>query len=519
MSTSSRAGAAIAPAARVEAAGVAAATAAVVGFFVAAVLPRATWPLIDGDVWWHIRAGEEILRRGAVPSTDPWSIVALGRPWTSQDWGANVLLALGNSLGPWGQTGLSFLFGGFTVLAFWILWRAIALRVPQIGWFSRIVWLSLGLALAGPVMGVRVQVLDLLFATAVVWLLWRYLVDVRRRWLVGLPLLTLLWANVHAGWVLVFLLGGAVLVGEGVDRLLKRRLEGTPPLTWRANGELGVALLASLAVLVLNPNGLALYAYPLYTMSITALSRYVMEWFPASLDTLFGQLLAGFAIVAVLPTLIFGRRRLRTADALILVGLTVMAYQAIRFLLIVGPIGAAIAAVVLSPVISATGIGQRTSRILDRLSRPRTGRLGTVNAVLIGLLVLVGVGVSLARVNPATQAAEIARGLPVAAVAWMDEHDPGDRIFNRYEWGGYIGQHRPDKPIFMDGRADVYGDELLKTYVSVIGLDGDPQVVLDRYEIDHAVLPPDWELARWFDASPLWERVYEDSTAAIWERK
>ena len=227
MSTSSRAGAAIAPAARVETAGVAAATAAVVGFFVAAVLPRAT---VAADrrrrVVAHPGRRGGPAHAGRFPSTDPWSIVALGRPWTSQDWGANVLLALGNSLGPWGQTGLSFLFGGFTVLAFWILWRAIALRVPQIGWFSRIVWLSLGLALAGPVMGVRVQVLDLLFATAVVWLLWRYLVDVRRRWLVGLPLITLLWANVHAGWVLVFLLGGAVLVGEGVDRLLKRRLEG-----------------------------------------------------------------------------------------------------------------------------------------------------------------------------------------------------------------------------------------------------------------------------------------------------
>jgi hypothetical protein len=308
------------------------------------------------------------------------------------------------------------------------------------------------------------------------------------------------------------------MVGEGVDRLLKRHLEGAPPLGWRAIGELGVALLASLAVLALNPNGLALYAYPLYTMSITALSRYVMEWFPASLDTLFGQLLAGFVVVAVLPALIFGRRRLRTADALMLVGLTVMAYQAIRFLLIVGPIGAAIAAVVLSPIISATGIGRRTSRILERLARPRTGRLGVINAVLIGLLVLVGLGVSLARVNPATQATEIARSLPVGAVAWMDEHDPGDRIFNRYEWGGYIGQHRPDKPIFMDGRADLYGDDLLKIYVSVIGLDGDPQLVLDRYGIDHAVLPPDWPLARWFDESPLWKRVYQDATAAIWER-
>ncbi len=96
---------------------------------------------------------------------------------------------------------------------------------------------------------------------------------------------------------------------------------------------------------------------------------------------------------------------------------------------------------------------------------------------------------------------------------------PAARIFNRYEWGGYIGQHRPDQPIFMDGRADVYGDDLLRMYVSVIGVQGDPQEVLDRYGIDHAVLPPDWELSRWLDDSPLWEREYEDSTAVIWGRR
>src|ERR1700693_3508779 len=133
--------------------GVPASAAAVVGFFAAAVLPRATWPLIDGDVWWHIRAGEEVLRAATVSRVDTWSIVGAGRPWTSQDWLANIMLAAGNSLGPWGQTALSFLFGAITVLAFWILWRAIALRVPQIGWASRIVWLSLGPALAGPAGG------------------------------------------------------------------------------------------------------------------------------------------------------------------------------------------------------------------------------------------------------------------------------------------------------------------------------------------------------------------------------
>jgi hypothetical protein len=499
--------------------GVAASSAAIIGFFVAAVLPRATWPLIDGDVWWHIRAGEEVLRTGRVPNVDTWSIVGLGRPWTSQDWLANVLLAVGNSLGEWGQTGLSLLFGAFTVLAFWVLWRAIALRVPGIGWASRLIWLSIGLVLAGPVMGVRVQVLDLLLASGVVWICWRYLVDPRRRWLIGLPLIAILWANLHAGWVLLFLLAGAMLVGEAVDRLLRRSPAGRQPLGWAELRDLALALLAATVALAANPNGIDLYGYPFYTVGISSLNRYVMEWFPASLDNLFGWLLLGFVVVAVLPTLVLGRRRLRTADALILVGLTVMAWQAIRFLLIVGPIGAAIVAAVLAPTLSESGAGRRIAPILERLSQPRLGERRLLNLVLIGLLVVVGLGVTLLRVVPPTQASEIARVLPAEAVSWLDEHEPGTRIFNRYEWGGYIGEHRPQQLVFMDGRADVYGDALLRMYVSIIGVRDDPQVLFDHYQVDYAVFPPDSPLADWFDASDIWERVYQDETAAIWVRR
>jgi hypothetical protein len=499
--------------------GIPAASAAVVGFFAAAVLPRATWPLIDGDVWWHIRAGEEVLRSGRVPNVDTWSIVAAGQPWTSQDWLANVILALGYRLGEWGPTALSFLFGAFTLLAFWILWRAIAMRVPTIGWASRIVWLSVGLLLAGPVMGVRVQVLDLLLATAVLWVLWRYQVDPRRRWLVALPALTVLWANLHAGWALVFLLGGAVLVGEVADRALRREPAGQPPMTWGQVRDLALALLACVVVLALNPNGIALYSYPFDTVGITALKRYVMEWFPADLGSIFGWLLLGFVAVGILPTFAFAHDRLRTSDALILVGLTVMAWQAIRFLLIVGPIGGAIVAVALSPVIAGSRVGIATAGTLARLARPVAGTRGAVNGGIAAILLVLGIGIALLRTVPAAQAAEIARGLPADAVAWMDAHDPGDRMFNRYEWGGYIGQHRPDQLIFMDGRADMYGDELLQMYVGIIGLHGDPQATFDRYRIDYAVFPPDTPLADWFDSSAAWERVYLDETAAVWVRR
>jgi hypothetical protein len=65
----------------------------------------------------------------------------------------------------------------------------------------------------------------------------------------------------------------------------------------------------------------------------------------------------------------------------------------------------------------------------------------------------------------------------------------------------------------------VYGDELLQMYVSVIGVQGDPQAVFDRYTIDHAVFPPDTPLADWFDASAAWERAYADETAVVWLRR
>jgi hypothetical protein len=185
----------------------------------------------------------------------------------------------------------------------------------------------------------------------------------------------------------------------------------------------------------------------------------------------------------------------------------------------VGPIGAAVAAVVLSPVISTTRLGARVSPTLERLARPRLGRLGIANGVLVALLLTIGLGVTAARVTPAAGEREIASRLPVDAVRWMDEHEPGNRIFNRYEWGGYIGLHRPHEPIFMDGRADVYGNELLETYVSVIGVRDDPQETFDRYDIDHVLIPPDWDLAAWLDASAAWERVYTDDVAAIWQRR
>jgi hypothetical protein len=499
--------------------GLAASGTAVIAFFVAAVLPSATWPLIDGDVWWHLRAGEEILATGAVPRVDTWSFTSFGTPWISQDWLTNTLMAAVRGLGTFGETALSFLFGLVLVVAFAVLWRTIGVRNPTVRWAACIIWLTLGLILAAPILGVRVQVIDLLMNAIVVWLLAHYVADRQRRWLVALPVVAAVWANLHAGWPMLFLLGGAWLVGEAIDHLWRRPMD-TEPLSWVQLRDLAVALVVAFATLALNPNGVALWTYPLNAIGNAVIGQYILEWFPVTADLRLFGLWAGFVVVAVLPTLAQVRRGMRMADALVVLGLTIMPVLGVRYLLLTGPLIAVIAAANLAPQMAVTRFGRWTAPILDSLTVPREGRLLLAHLALAAGLVMLGVAVALARVNVPAQAAAERAAFPADAVAWLEAEDPGDRVFNRYEWGGYLIHERPDQLVFIDGRAqDVYSDQLLLLYAAIISVQIDPEPELDRYEIDHVIFFPDNAFAAWLDASAEWKRAYADALAVVWVRR
>ena len=58
-------------------------------------------PLPAVDLAYQVRAGDEILRTGALPGVDTYTFTIAGTPWTDQQWLAQVLLAAGYRLGGW----------------------------------------------------------------------------------------------------------------------------------------------------------------------------------------------------------------------------------------------------------------------------------------------------------------------------------------------------------------------------------------------------------------------------------
>ena len=91
-----------------------------------------------------------------------------------------------------------------------------------------------------------------------------------------MPLVTLLWANIHGGYAIAFMLMAVYLVGDTFNHLTGHRDD--PLLTWSQLARLIVIAAVSFAVVAINPNGWQMWTYPFRTVGIGALRDFIQEW-------------------------------------------------------------------------------------------------------------------------------------------------------------------------------------------------------------------------------------------------
>jgi len=136
--------------------------------------------------------------------------------------------------------------------------------------------------------------------------------------------------------------------------------------------------------------------------------------------------------------------------------------------------------------------------------------------LLVGLARLGGRPVGIVANQPATEAGYY----PAAAVNFIAKEKPPQPIFNEYVWGGYlIWRLYPEYRVNMDGRADVYGDELVEEFLAVH--DGEPKwrEALVRQGIRTVLVKPDVPLASLLREDKAWQKVFEDNASIIFVRK
>jgi hypothetical protein len=474
---------------------------------------------LDSDMWWHLRAGKQTWQTGRPVLVDTFSYTRYGETWINHSWLSQVGMYL--VFKARGYLGLGVLVAVLAALSMGLVYAQME-GPPLLRGFV----IVLATAVAAVVWSPRPQMASLILFGLVGYLLYLY------KWrqanhLWALPPIFMLWSNLHGGYILGLLLILAMIAGEMLNHILGS--EGQQVVPWKSIGHLLIWGLASWLVVAINPNGLAMWAIPFRTIQVGVLQDYISEWASPDFHQFVQQPFL-WLLFATLAAVGLSRQRLDGKDLVAVVGFGYLALLARRNF---GPF-AMVAAPVLSRHLSALleswvarvrpSWFQAKSRLpfLNKLpqSKPLSpGVTKALNALIIGLLALVAVVKVYLVTNPALVDYFERQTFPVEAAQWVKRNQPPGDLFNAYNWGGYLLWNLPGYPVFVDGRTDLYNDELLGEYLEISAGESGAQNLLGAHSVNLVLVEVDSGLSRKLEASQDWRRTFRSDLATVFVRK
>jgi hypothetical protein len=465
----------------------------------------------DSSIGWHIRNGQQILASGAVPHIDSFSATMSGHAWFAWEWLYDV--AVGGLDRTTGLNGVVWLTAALVALVFALLFRHVYFR-------SRNLLLALVLVLLTFCAATVHLLARPHIVTWLLVLLWWAILDgalegQRRKALLLLPLLMILWVNVHGGFVL-----GIVLTGIALVAALWDRLRGIESDAATAGGALLKTFLAVVAASFVNPYGWRLHQHVVAYLSDRYLMRHIDEFrtptFHFAAEWFFVAL-----VLAALVAVVYRRREVAPADVLLLLFAVASGFYAYRNIpvacILLSMEVADLAGRVQQPAGNRAGFLARVSAAAARLGLREYGRGWLLWPVVVALLVFVAClngGRLLSRT--VITARFDASQLPVAAVEKLAALDTGEPVLAPDAWGGYLVYRLGPriKPL-VDDRHDLYGSAFLRDYLTLVRAEKGWQEILEGMHANWALLPPKSPLADRLRQAPGWNVVHEDGTAVL----
>lgn len=461
--------------------------------------------LIDGDTGWHTRTGDWIRQHGSFVWADPFSISKPGAPWFAWEWLCDVLFSYLNEAAGW--KGLA-LFG----IVLGTLYFGITFR--HLVWRGANVYVALTLSLV--VFGAstvhllsRPHLWTMVFTAGVAFLLQK---DLRRqtRWLWVLPLLTVVWTNLHGGWLAVVALLGLTAIGVALEKNVRGG-------SWRAGLRYAHCGALCFAASFVNPYGWHLHEHVLVYLRADWIKEVVSEFRS--------------------PT--FRSENMMQYELLLLAGAAAAGLM-LRRKQFVGPLWILFWAhqslvstrhATLFAAVTAPFLADELQRAWDTFTR-RSGRKSTLRI----LDSMAGEAApALTRMTPWMAVPFLFAVLPFSPLEW-----PGDapsirfpstlvtrhqellstrRLFVEDYWAGYlIYRSFPNQKVFFDGRTDFYGEKITNDYLSVINGHHNWRQILDDNGIEAVLVKPNWAVATLLKRDSGWRVVEDNRKAILFER-
>ena len=453
--------------------------------------------LRDTDIWWHLKTGQDIVENARVPARAIFTYTVPDNRWIDLNWGFQVAAFSVHRLA--GVDGL-LLLRIFVVLAAFSFLFTIDYSRRSCPISCLVLLLAALVSENGFAVGPGIFSLLFMAVTLRVVTSFKDGRGAGLRALVLLPLIQLMWVNVHGTFVNGLVIIWCYVLGKIFERLFARQGE---VISGRAARKLLLIGLVAVLACFINPYGWRVFlnTHGLFFYSGSPAARFMREI--AGLTPPLGhglaRSMAGFVmpfgasgdqpwcvffyklmIIVSLFSLCCGRRRIKAGGTL--------TYIVFLFLSLVSRSNLGAFAFVAFPFIV---YNFRSCEQLKRI----LARRGVGSALSISIVVLccalIGVIASNRYYVREGSGKEFGMGIsphsyPVDSIEFIRERGLAGRPFNTVEEGGYfIWSLYPAMEDFIDGRLDMFGSDFIEDYSYVLRYphEGMWNMTVDRFGI------------------------------------
>lgn len=427
----------------------------------------------DFDIFWHLPAGEYIYKFGFLKQ-DIFSYTAQNREWITHEWLSQVIFYLVYKLS--GFVGIIFLKSFLILLTFYIVHRH-SLKYANFNVLTVLI-IFFSAYISSMFFTERPHLFSFLFIVILL-----YVLHIEKLFL--LPLLFLLWCNLHSG----FILGFVILFIHIIFDKNKKQL-----FFW---------LILSVLSSIINPSGLNILIYPFYTIFNPHHIELILEWQSPNFH-LWQMMLVELFIFTGIISFIVNKNNIIWKNIFLFLFLTHLALYNVRNIPFL--------AIIVAPII-LKNLSLAEKLYIGQSCKPPSKFVNLIFFIFVLFAVISTVFYRLGDKDHINT-----REFPGYAVKFIKENKLKGNIFNEYDWGGYlIFTLYPEHRVFIDGRQDLYSPEITEEYLKIMNFENNYNEILDKYKIKFLLLRKNSPLVKFLELTGK-KKIYTDDISVIFER-
>ena len=440
---------------------------------------------MEPDYLWHIKAGEYMFKNGIL-NHDVFSWSMNGKYWMSHEWLFEVFIYLLRIV--FGKAHLFIYTFSCTATLMFTIYLTNKKNIMKNLTFS-ILWLSLFL-LCMFFVQVRPHMLSFIFLAITIYFLYDLYKNENSKKIFFLPILSILWANVHGGssnlpylLCLLFIIGGLFKFKFGkieASRLSKKQFI-----------KYIVVMLLCMACVCINVHGFKMFIYPYQNMMDKIMIENISEWKSTSLNNLSDYLYILYVLLIVIVFLV-SKKKFELIDIL-LFGLCVfLGLKSVRFWFYTY--------IIMSYVIfNYVGKYEDDNKILN------------IGLICFSIVFIVCFCINVKKFINIDYSYELKQ----KDIEFIKKEQP-KRLFNMYNYGGDLIYN--DVKVFIDGRADLYSGELFEDYIELANLDGDFYSIMCKYGFDYYLVDKNSYLDYYLRYNDKFNLIYMNKGVKVYKK-